>query len=195
MRTPEEVHNNNENVKSVQFKFESEMVFGEHQEEEPSNGIGIEPKHAKWIEDAIVNPHVIEIIRGPRITKLPQNPDGGSPKKAHKPNKEASFAVDNDKREELEMKPLGGNELNLSYAQALLVLKRIMINNQVTLQLDEENVCQSFNLLADKTELMPGDTHKTIRLDAKGKFNQFLTLCLRKKVQLSLPIKTFLPLC
>jgi len=66
--------------------------------------------------------------------------------------------------------------------------------NDIKIQLDEENVEASFNHLADVYSLTEGDTHKTIKLDAKGKFIQFLHLCMRKKTQLSLPIRTFLPL-
>ena len=62
------------------------------------------------------------------------------------------------------------------------------------MQMDEQNVVNSFNALADVQSFGDGDNHKTIRLEAKGKFVQFLQMCLRKKVQLSLPIKTFLPL-
>ena len=68
--------------------------------------------------------------------------------------------------------------------------------NEITLQLDEENVQNSFNLLADEQTLAGGDIHKTIKLDAnpKSNFTKFLHLCLRKKTHLSLPIRTFLPL-
>jgi hypothetical protein len=42
--------------------------------------------------------------------------------------------------------------------------------NDIKVQLDEENVEASFNHLADVYSLTEGDTHKTIKLDAKGKF-------------------------
>lgn len=97
-------------------------------------------------------------------------------------------------KEDAQLKPLAESELSMSYKQALMVVQRIMQLNEISMQLDEENVSKSFEALADIQSFGDGDLHKTIKLEAKGKFVQFLQMCLRKKTQLSLPIKTFLPL-
>lgn len=57
-----------------------------------------------------------------------------------------------------------------------------MCANEISMQLDEQNVIKSFDALADVHSFGDGDSHKTIRLEPKGKFVQFLQMCLRKKV-------------
>jgi hypothetical protein len=47
------------------------------------------------------------------------------------------------------LKPLTESELSMSYKQALMVVQRIMQLNEISMQLDEENVSKSFEALAD----------------------------------------------
>jgi hypothetical protein len=125
-------------------------------------------------------------LRGPQQQiSAPNTPKN----KVKKPDATAEFSVTIEKKEIIKE-----TELNMNFKQAVQVVRKIMNMNDITVQLDEENVEASFNLLADIQSLTEGDTNKTIKLDAKGKFIQFLHLCIRKKTQLSLPIRTFLPL-
>jgi hypothetical protein len=121
----------------------------------------------KWIEDAVVNPQVISIIRGPpnhapRLTKPKATGHGEGPKE---PAKEAPTKP----------LPLDESELNLNYTQALKVARVIMNVNQISLQLDEENVKKAFLTFSESQKVGQSDLIKTIKLDTKSKFSQFLS--------------------